>query len=433
MSVNVAIVGSGPSAFYTANALIKSGADVSIDMIERLPTPFGLVRGGVAPDHQSTKRVARAYEKTALCGPFHFYGNVTVGQDISLSELRGIYDAVVLAVGMPADRPLEIPGADKQNVLGSAAFVGWYNGLPRFRDLNPHLDTAVVAVIGNGNVALDIARVLVKTEAEMSTSDIVDYAAQAIRKSPLTDVYTFGRRGPVECKFTNVELREMGHLEDCAPVVDAAQLPAQLPDDLSDRDRRLKEKNLANFREFSKFDPLSKSNRVHFQFYANPVEIFGAECVEGLRLEQTQVKDGRATGTGEFFEVVCGLVVYAIGYGAEPMDGVQFDARTGTVANTDGRVDEGLYAVGWIKRGPTGVIGTNKHDGDAIASQIYTDVPTGKKPGREALEKLLSEHGIRWVKYADWQKIDAAEIAAAAPGAPRKKLVTIEDMLQVLS
>ena len=433
MSVNVAIVGSGPSAFYTADALIKSEADVRIDMIERLPTPFGLVRGGVAPDHQSTKRVARAYEKTALCEPFYFYGNVTVGQDIILSDLRGIYDAVVLAVGMPADRPLEVPGANIQNVLGSAAFVGWYNGLPRFRDLNPNLDTTAVAVIGNGNVALDMARVLVKTEAEMSTSDIVDYAAQVIRKSPLTDVYTFGRRGPVECKFTNVELREMGHLEDCAPVVDAAQLPAQLPDDLSDRDRRLKEKNLANFREFSAFDPLSKSKRVHFQFYANPVEILGAECVEGLRLERTQVKDGRATGTGEFFEVACGLVVCAIGYEAETMDGVQFDARTGTVANTDGRVDEGLYAVGWIKRGPTGVIGTNKHDGDAIAAHICMDVPTGKKPGREALEKLLSEHGVRWVNYADWQQIDAAEIGAAAPGAPRKKLVTIKDMLRVLS
>ena len=172
MSVNVAIVGSGPSAFYTADALIKSEADVRIDMIERLPTPFGLVRGGVAPDHQSTKRVARAYEKTALYEPFYFYGNVTVGQDIILSDLRGIYDAVVLAVGMPADRPLEVPGANIQNVLGSAAFVGWYNGLPRFRDLNPNLDTTAVAVIGNGNVALDMARVLVKTEAEMSTSDM---------------------------------------------------------------------------------------------------------------------------------------------------------------------------------------------------------------------------------------------------------------------
>ena len=433
MSVNVAIVGSGPSAFYTAEALIKLDVNIRIDMIERLPTPFGLIRGGVAPDHQSTKRVARTYEKTALCEPFHFYGNVTVGKDISLSELRRLYDAVVLAVGMPRDQPLEIPGADKNNVLGSAEFVGWYNGLPEFRELNPHLETTTVAVIGNGNVALDIARVLVKTETEMATSDIVDYAAKAIRSSSLTDIHTFGRRGPIECKFTNVELREMGNLEDCTPVVDAAQLPIELPVDLSERDRRLKEKNLSNFREFSTFNPLSKSKRVHFQFYANPVEILGAESVEGLKLERTQVIDKHATGTGEFFEIACGLVVYAIGYAAEPMDGVRFDARTGTVANTGGRIDDGLYAVGWIKRGPTGVIGTNKHDGDAIATQICMDVPTGKKPGREALEKLFRKHGVRAVSYAEWQKIDSVEIGAAPPGAPRKKFVTVDEMLKVLS
>jgi NADPH-dependent glutamate synthase beta subunit-like oxidoreductase len=432
MPVNVAIIGSGPSAFYTADALIGSEADVRIDMIERLPTPFGLVRGGVAPDHQSTKWVARAYEKTALSEPFHFYGNVNVGQDITLSELRNCYDAVVLAVGMPADRPLEIPGADKMNVIGSAAFVGWYNGLPEFCDLDPDLNTTTISVIGNGNVALDITRVLVKTEAEMAASDIAYYATEAIRKSPLTDVHTFGRRGPVECKFTNVELREMGHLEDCVPVVDAAQLPDYLPDDLSDRDRRLKAKNLTNFWEFAAFDPASKSKRVHFQFYANPVEILGEDRVEGLRLERTHVLDRRATGSGDFFEVSCGLVVYAIGYGAEPMDGVQFDPLTGTIANTDGRVDEGLYAVGWIKRGPTGVIGTNKHDGDAITAHIREDIPKGQKLGREALEKLLAEHGTRWVSYADWQKIDAAEIAAAASGAPRKKFTAIEDMLGVL-
>ena len=432
MPVNVAIVGSGPSAFYTAGALIKSGVDCRIDVIERLPSPFGLVRGGVAPDHQSTKRVARAYERTALSEQVCYYGNVTVGQDVTLSKLRGYYDAVVLAVGMPDDRPLEIPGADKKNVIGAAAFVGWYNGLPDFRDLAPDLNTTAVSVIGNGNVALDIARVLVKSESEMSTSDMARHAAEAIRESPLNDVYVFGRRGPVECKFTNVELREMGRLEECAPVVDATQLPDLLPGDLSDRDRRLKEKNLANFREFSTFDPASKQKRVHFRFFASPIEVLGDEKAEGLKLERTQVVDGRAKGSGQYFEVVSGLVVYAIGYAAMPMDGVPFDALTGTVANTDGRVDEGLYAVGWIKRGPSGVIGTNKHDGDTVARHVCEDFPAGRKPGREALEKLLRESGVRWVTYADWQKIDAVEVANAPSGAPRRKFATVEEMLEVL-
>ena len=432
MSVNVAIVGSGPSAFYTAGALIKSGLDCRIDVIERLPSPFGLVRGGVAPDHQSTKRVARSYDRTALSELVRYFGNVTVGQDVTLANLREFYDAVVLAVGMPDDRPLAIPGAGKKNVIGSAAFVGWYNGLPEFRDLMPDLNTTAVSVIGNGNVALDIARVLVKSKSEMSTSDIAHYAVAAIRESPLSDVYVFGRRGPVECKFTNVELREMGQLEECAPVVDATHLPDQLPDDLSDRDRRLKEKNLGNFREFATCDPSSKKKRVHFRFFASPVEVLGSEKAEGLKLERTQVIDGRATGNGEYFEVACGLVIYAIGYAAKPLDGVPIDLQTGTVANTDGRIEEGLYAVGWIKRGPSGVIGTNKHDGDAVARHVCEDFPVGRKPGREALEKLMRENGVHWVTYEDWQKIDAAEVANATSGAPRKKFVSVEEMLDVL-
>lgn len=432
MPVKVAIVGSGPSAFYTAEALIRSGANCQIDMIERLPTPFGLVRGGVAPDHQNTKRVARTYERTALCEQLRYYGNVTVGQDITLRELRKCYDAVVLAVGMPSDRPLEILGADKENVIGSAAFVGWYNGLPDFRDINPDLDTSAVAVIGNGNVALDFARVLVKSDTEMVDSDLAYHAAETIHRSPLSDVYVFGRRGPVECKFTNVELREMGHLENCVPVVDPMQLPDDIPEGLSKRDQRLKQKNLLNFREFSAFDPSSKPKRVHFRFYSNPVEVLGNQKAEGLKLERTQVIDGRATGSGIFFEVACGLVVYAIGYAAEPMDGVNLDSKTGTLANADGRVDNGLYAVGWLKRGPTGVIGTNKHDGDEIAQHICKDFQKSRKPGRKAFELLLRKHDVRWVNYKDWKKIDKAEIANAPFGAPRRKFVNVKDMLAVL-
>ncbi|MCG8547369.1 MAG: FAD-dependent oxidoreductase, partial [Alphaproteobacteria bacterium] len=217
MSLNVAVVGSGPSGFYTVAALLKSGVECRIDILERLPTPFGLIRGGVAPDHQKTKNVWRAYEKSALHHVVNYYGNVEVGRDVTIDELRAMYDAVVLAVGSPLDRKLGIPGEDKIGVVGSAAFVGWYNGHPDFRDLNPDLNVEGVVVVGNGNVAVDCARVLGKTPEEMATTDLTDYAAEAIHASPLTDIYMCGRRGPIEAKFTNVELREMGQLEDCAP------------------------------------------------------------------------------------------------------------------------------------------------------------------------------------------------------------------------
>lgn len=433
MTLNVAIIGSGPSGFYTADALLKSDRDVHVDIIERLPTPFGLIRGGVAPDHQTTKKVARTYEKTALTDQVAYFGNVEVGKDVSIDELREIYDAVVLAIGAPRDRKLGIPGEDKKGVFGSADFVGWYNGHPDFTDLNPNLDTRNVAVIGNGNVAIDIARVLVKTTHEMSETDIAHHSAEAIEESPITDVYMFGRRGPVEAKFTNVELREMGKLDNCVPIIDPAQLPDEVTGDMSDRDRRLKERNLATLREFLEVDPAGKDKQVHFAFYAAPVEVLGEDEVEGLRLERTKVENGRAVGTGEFFEIECKLVIAAIGYYSAPIDGVPFDIDKGIVVHDDGRVGNGVYAVGWIKRGPTGVIGSNKPDGDTAARQIIEDVGAGGKPGRESLKSLLDERNVRYLSYADWQAIDEAEQAAARPGAPRRKFVNITDMLDALS
>ncbi len=431
MAVSVAIVGSGPAGFYTAEALVKSGADVRIDIIERLPTPFGLIRDGVAPDHQTTKKVSAKFERTALRDEVRYYGNVEVGRDVGLAELRRIYDAVVLCVGAPLDRALHVPGEDKSGVYGSAAFVGWYNGHPDFCNLDPDLDTSAVAVVGVGNVAIDVARVLVKTRAEMAASDMPDYAREVIRSLPLTDVYVLGRRGPVEAKFTNVELREMGRLEDCVPRVD----PAQLPDgvgDLPDRDLRLKEKNLATLRDFAGRGSEEKAKRVHFRFYAAPVEILGGQRVEGLRLECTRVEGGRAVGTGEFFTIQCGVVIAAIGYHASPIEGAPFDAGRYIVPNADGRVEEGLYAAGWIMRGPTGVISSNRADGAAVAECIRTDFPQGSKPGREAFNALLRERAVRHVSYADWQKIDAAEIGNATPPAPRRKFVTVEEMLAIL-
>ena len=432
MPLSVVIVGSGPAGFYAAEALLKSGeADVRVDILDRLPTPFGLIRAGVAPDHQTTKKVAKSFERTALRDEVRYYGNVDVGRDVRLPELREIYDAVVLAVGAPFDRPLGIPGENKAGVYGSAAFVGWYNGHPDFRDLEPDLNTGAVAVVGVGNVAIDVARVLVKTSDEMAASDIPDYAARAIRSAPITDVYMFGRRGPVEAKFTNVELREMGKLENCVPVVDAAQLPEDVGD-IEGRDRRIKERNLASLREFVQRSADEKPKRVHFQFYAAPVEVLGGERVEGLRLERTRVEAGRAVGSGEFFEIPCGLVIPAVGYRSVALEGAPFDEKTCTVPSDDGRVAEGLYAVGWIKRGPTGVIATNRPDGAAVAEYIHADIETGGKPGRQAFERLCAERGIRPVSYAEWQKIEAVEIAGATPPAPRRKFVTIDDMLAVL-
>ncbi|MSO71030.1 MAG: hypothetical protein EXQ88_03320 [Alphaproteobacteria bacterium] len=423
MPLTVAIVGSGPSAFYAAEALLETG-EVAVDLIERLPTPFGLIRGGVAPDHQHTKRVEKSYTRIAQSAGVRFLGNVEVGRDVALDELRAAYDAVVLATGAPLDRALGIKGEDKRGVYGSAAFVGWYNGHPDFAALAPDLNTTAVVVIGNGNVAIDIARVLVKTPAEMTETDLVDYAARAINASPLTDVYMIGRRGPVEAKFTNVELREMGKLADCAPLVDAADLPATVEGVMPDRDRRVRERNLATLREFAAQEPGARRKRVHFRFFLKPVEILGGARVEGIRLENTR--------TGGKLDLACGAVIPAIGYRSQPIPGAPFDAARALAPNEDGRVAPGLYAVGWIKRGPLGVIGSNKPDGDIVAKRIRAECPPANRPGPAALDKLLIARGVRVVSFADWLKIDAAERATAAPGAPRRKCTRIADMLAAI-
>ena len=433
MSLSVAIIGSGPAAFYTADALVKSECDCRIDIIERLPCPYGLIRFGVAPDHEKTKNVMRAFAKTAAQEMVNYYGNVEIGRDIGLNEIREIYDAVVLAVGAGSDRAVGIPGEDKTGVFGSATFVNWYNGHPDRRDLNPDMNVDAAVVLGNGNVAIDVARVLVKTPAEMAATDLPDYAAQPIQNAPLTDVYMVGRRGPNEAKYTNVELREMGHLENCVPQIEAAQLPESVEGEMSDRDRRLAEKNLATVREFIDRKADEKPKRVHFVYYAQPVEILGDDRVTGVRFERTEVREGRAVGLGEFFEISCGLVIAAIGYTSRPVADTPFDERGGIVENDHGRVDAGLYAVGWIKRGPSGVIGTNKPDGKLAAEQILADHDGGGgKSGRTALEALLAERSVRAVSFAEWQTIEAAEIANAREGAPRHKFVTVAEMLAAL-
>ncbi|MGY8990539.1 MAG: FAD-dependent oxidoreductase, partial [Rhodospirillales bacterium] len=379
MTISVAIIGSGPAGCYTAEALLKSDTDVQVDVIDRLPTPFGLIRAGVAPDHQTTKKIQKKFGATLTNPSVRYFGNVDIGRDLSLAELREMYDAVVLAFGAPFDHKLGIPGEDKAGVYGSASFVGWYNAHPDLRNLDPALDIKAVAVIGVGNVAIDAARVLVKDSAEMADSDLPAYAAEAIQSSPITDVYIIGRRGPIEAKFTNVELREMGKLEHCVSLVDPAQLPEEVGDvDLSDRDKRLKERNLNTLKEFADCKPSDKPKRVHFVFYASPVEILGDDRVKGLKLERTKIEDGRAIGTGKFFEIDCGLVIPAIGYRGTSIEGAPFDERRCIVPNDDGRVEDGVYAAGWIKRGPTGVIATNRPDGEAAAAHILEDIKSGE-------------------------------------------------------
>jgi ferredoxin--NADP+ reductase len=434
MTITVAIIGSGPAGFYTADALVNGDCDVQVDIIERLPTPYGLIRGGVAPDHQTTKKVARKYEQTALFDEVRYFGNVEVNKDVGLAELRDMYDAVVLAVGAPSDRKLTIPGADKKGVHGSAAFVGWYNGHPDFRDLEPDLNTKAAVVIGNGNVALDCARVLVRSREGMAQADIAAHAMDTIETAPLTDVYLTGRRGPLEAKFTNVEMRELADLEQAVPLARAEQLPDEVPDDIPPRDKRLAERNLASLRTYAENDPAAKPKRIHFEFYAQPVSILGDDHVEAVAFERTRVVDGRAEGTGDIFEIPCGLVIAAIGYRSDPMEGAPFDEKAGIIPNDDGRVDNGLYAVGWIKRGPSGVISSNRPDGVTVAEYICEDFKSKSgKPGRAALEPLLKERGVRAISFEDWKKIDAAEIErAGGADQPREKFVTVPEMLKVL-
>jgi len=438
-AISVAIIGSGPAGFYTANALLKlgdlSGIDYQIDILERLPTPFGLIRGGVAPDHQTTKRVALKFEKTAQNDQVQFFGNVELGRDVKLDELRKIYDAVVLAVGAPSDRKLNIPGIDKYGVFGSAAFVGWYNGHPDFTDLNPDLNTRSAVVIGAGNVAMDCARVLVRSSKAMIDTDEPDSVVNAIAHSPITDVYLTARRGPVDVKFSNTELKELEQLNLTVPLVHADQLPDHLPDHLSmltDRDQRMAGKNLDVLKEYSRHSELEKHKHIRFEFFALPIEILGGDRVEGVRFERTQVVYGEAVPMGEFFDIPCGLVVTAIGYRSDAIDGAPYDEKRGIIPNQDGYIDEGLYAVGWIKRGPSGVISSNRPDGEIVAEFIANQITAKNKSGRSGFEALLNDRDIRFVTFDDWKTIDAAEHMNTDGQGPRRKYTRVKDMLGLL-
>jgi ferredoxin--NADP+ reductase len=430
-----AVVGSGPAGFYTAEALeMAFGDKARIDILDRYPVPYGLIRFGVAPDHQSLKAVSKRYDKVAESAGVDFIGNVAVGRDVSVDELLGMYDAVILAVGSPHSRKLGIPGQDLPGVIGSAEFVGWYNGHPEFADLDPPLSGTHAAVVGNGNVALDVARILSKTRQEFEGSDIVGHALDALDHSAIRTVTILGRRGPHQIAMTPKELGELGHLEAASPVVDIADFPPLEADDALEPGQR---KSITILREFAATPPEpAKPKRMVFDFFAKPVAIEGDGGAEKIVVERTELDEsGAARGTGETYEVPASLVVTSIGYASAPIEGVPYDERGGKFLNENGKIGERLYAVGWARRGPSGTIGTNRPDGYEVAEQIAAAMPpggAGDRPGAQALKRLLVSRGVMPTDYDDWRKIEETEAARARPGSPREKFVRHEEWLHTI-
>jgi ferredoxin--NADP+ reductase len=430
-----AVVGSGPAGFYTAEALQKAfEGQARIDILDRYAVPYGLIRFGVAPDHQSLKAVSKRYDKVAESDGVDFIGNVTVGKDVSVAELLDFYDAVILAIGAPHDRKLGIPGEELAGVVGSAEFVGWYNGHPEFADLDPLLDGSHAAVIGNGNVALDCARILSKTRHEFEGSDIVGHALDALDNSPIRTITILGRRGPHQIAMTPKELGELGHLEAASPVVDGADFPPVEADDALEPGQR---KSITILRQFAATPPdPAKPKRMVFDFFAKPLRIEGDGKAERIVVERTELDEkGGARGTGETYEVPASLIVSCIGYSTPPIEGVAYDERGGKFLNENGKIGDRLFAVGWARRGPTGTIGTNRPDGYEVADRIAAEMPPGSsdgRPGAQGLKSLLESRGVMPTDYDDWRKIEETETANARPGSPREKFVRVEHWLQAL-
>lgn len=424
--LHIAIVGAGPAGCYTADQLTRKLPDARIDVYDRLPTPYGLVRGGVAPDHQGTKAIVRQFERSFARGSVRFRGNVEVGRDLAYEDLKTAYHAVVIASGALEDRRLGIPGEDLAGVYGSGRFVGWYNGIPDCSGLAPRIDGPAAAIIGNGNVALDIARILGKTPAELAASDICAHAATQLAQTGLTDIYLVGRRGPCEAAFSAAELAELGRLEQVAPCVDGP-LPLDPPVAWDDTRRKAALKNLEILRGFAATERTDKPLRLHFLFHATPVAIAGEGAVAALRL----VRSPLAGEEEAEFALPVNTVITAIGYRARPIPGVPFDTGRGIVKHEEGYVEPGVWTTGWCKRGPQGVIPANRSDAlataDTIAANLAaTDQPA--KPGGSAIDARLQDRGIEVVDFPGWQRIDTQEVAAGQ-GKPREKLVATAALL----
>jgi ferredoxin--NADP+ reductase len=444
--LRVAVVGSGPAGFYAAAPLLAAGAEV--DLIERLPTPWGLVRLGVAPDHPQLKTVSRAFEKIAAQPGFRFLGNVEVGRDLTHDDFARLYDAVIYSYGSAADRQLGIPGEELRGSWAATELVAWYNGHPDYQQLDFDLGTAErVVVIGNGNVALDVARMLALTHDELGPTDATDESIAAITGSGIREIVVLGRRGPVQASWTSTELHEMGDLAGADIVVDPAELEL---DEASAAElaqaSNIVQRNIDILREFASREPVGKPRRVVLRFGVSPVALLGEERVEGVELVRNElVPDGcgsvRAQATDDRETLSCELVFRSVGYRGLPCPGVPFDEGRGTMPNDGGRVLgedgaplSGVYCAGWIKRGPTGVIGTNKKDATETVEAVLADAEAGVIGGTavpaEAVDELLAERGIDAVVYQGWEAIDAAERAAGEPdGRPRIKLTSWETLL----
>ncbi len=433
---HVAIIGSGPAGYYTAEAAQKAfGDNVRVDIFDRLPVPYGLIRTGVAPDHQSIKGVSRRYEKVALTENVRFAGNVMIGKDVSIAELQELYDAVVVATGAPKDRELGISGQGLGNVFGSAEFVGWYNGHPQFAALDPDPSGRTAVVIGMGNVALDVARILSKSRAEFAGSDIVAHALDLLDASQIERIVILGRRGPHQIMMTPKELGELGQLERACPHVHQGDLPDEGEDALLEPGMRKSTMLLRQFAAIPKPVRAEKPVAIEFAFFAQPVELLGEGSVSEIVIEQTEVVRGRAQGTGQIARLSADLVVSCIGYRSVPIDGLPFDERAGRFANDEGRIMPGIYCVGWARRGPSGTIGTNRPDGYGIVELIAQDMEEGAlgspgKKGREGFDLLAQKRGLDVITFRDWKKIEEAEEAQARDGAPREKFVDVEAMIR---
>jgi ferredoxin--NADP+ reductase len=443
--LRVAVVGSGPAGFYAAGALLDADVPLEVDMIERLPTPWGLVRLGVAPDHPKLKTVSRAFERIADKPGFRFLGHVEIGRDVQHEDLCRLYDAVVYAVGAQADRRLEIPGEDLAGSWSAFEFVAWYNGHPDFQDLAFELDAERAVVVGNGNVALDVARMLALTPEELAPTDTTDQAIEAIASTGIKEIVVLGRRGPAQAAFTPPELAELGELAGSDVVVDSAELELDPTSAVQVQSDTRVQRNLEVLRDFASRTPSGKPKTLRLRFAVSPVAIQGEGRVEAVEIVHNRLeeRDGRvvAVATDERETIPCGLVFRSVGYRGVGLPDVPFDEARGTMTNDGGRVlgDDGLplrgvYCAGWIKRGPTGIIGTNKKDAAETVQRLLEDVRAGRiqhapTATAEAVDAFLDERGVRRVVYAGWLAIDALERSRGEPlGRPRVKLVTWDEL-----
>jgi len=452
--LRVAIIGSGPSGFYAADALLKQpNLVVQVDMYDRLPTPYGLVRGGVAPDHPKIKSVTKVYDKIADSANFRFYGYVAFGKDIPHAEFKKYYHQIIYAVGAQSDRRMGIPGEDLSGSHPATEFVGWYNAHPDYRDLQFDLSQEAVAVIGNGNVAMDVARILASSEDELRATDIADYALEALKNSRVRDIYVIGRRGPAQAAFTNPELKEFGELADADVIVrpEDAAVDALSRDWLQREPNSVAEKNIATLNEFSMRTAAGKPKRLHMWFLLSPTELTGNGHVESITLVKNELqvsKDGslRPKATDQTIKLPVGLVFRSIGYYGVALPDVPFDEKGGVIPNDHGRIIDpatkqvvlGEYTVGWIKRGPSGIIGTNKPDSVETVNMALEDVPSlapldPANATQAAAEAMVRAHQPGFTTYADWRILDQIEVEnGKAVGRPRIKFSRINDMLTAL-